>query len=130
MLKISRLTDYATTIMVFLAKNPSKRYSARDIAASIHIKQLPTVSKILKLLLAAHLVQSTQGVHGGYQLARMGKDINFLDVVCAIEGCPALTDCCSVPVTCPYHCILHEKWNEFNTAIIAMLKNITLADVL
>ena len=48
--------------------------------------ELPTVSKLLKLLAGAGLVESRRGVNGGYRLARSASSISVLDIVAAIEG--------------------------------------------
>ncbi len=67
MLRISRLTDYATVILASLAGGSLA--SAAEIAERTHIG-LPTVSKLLKELQHAGLVRSMRGARGGYQLAR------------------------------------------------------------
>ncbi len=69
MLRISRLTDYATVILASLAGGALA--SAADIAERTHIG-LPTVSKLLKELQHAGLVRSVRGAHGGYQLVPPG----------------------------------------------------------
>ena len=69
MLRISRLTDYATVILAALAGEPERVQTAAALAEQTHIAA-PTVSKLLKQLQRAGLVISTRGLHGGYQLAR------------------------------------------------------------
>ena len=66
MLRISKLADYGTVIMVYLAKHPQQLCNARDIALHTHLT-VPTVSKLLKRLTAAGLVRSVGGVAGGYR---------------------------------------------------------------
>ena len=69
MLRISKLTDYATVILARLAAEPERRFTAAQLAAETRLA-LPTVSKLLKQLHRSGLVQSTRGLHGGYLLAR------------------------------------------------------------
>ena len=69
MLRISRLTDYATVLLASLASEPQRVQTAASLAEQTHIAA-PTVSKLLKQLQRAGLVTSTRGLHGGYQLAR------------------------------------------------------------
>jgi len=128
MLRISKLADYATTIMAFLAQQADKRYSAREVSKGTDIHRLPTVSKVLKLLLAANLVKSTQGVNGGYQIASLPAEISLFDVVCAIDGAPALTQCCNEPNSCQRTdaCSASHRWREINKRILVMLKETTL----
>ena len=65
MLRISKLTDYATVILARLAAEPERRFTAAQIAAETHLAA-PTVSKLLKQLHRQGLVVSTRGSAGGY----------------------------------------------------------------
>ena len=47
MLRVSKLADYGTVVMVYLVHHRDKLCSARDIATHTHLS-IPTVSKILK----------------------------------------------------------------------------------
>ena len=69
MLRISRLTDYATVILAALATDPARLQTSACLAEQTKLA-LPTVSKVLKQLQRAGLVASTRGLRGGYQLAR------------------------------------------------------------
>jgi FeS assembly SUF system regulator len=130
MLKISKLTDYATVIMSFLALYPEKIFSAAHIAQEIHLGA-PTVSKILKILLEADLVKSFRGTEGGYQLARSAKEISIADVVSAIEGKFAMTECSMGKNICAIdkHCGIKENWQIINKVIFKALSDLTLADM-
>src|SRR2546429_8933450 len=71
MLRISRLTDYATVLLAALASEPDRVQTAAALAGQTHIAP-PTVCKLLKQLQRAGLVTSTRGLHGGGQRARAG----------------------------------------------------------
>src|SRR5579871_6246816 len=92
MLRISKLTDYATVILAVLAEHPGQLHTATALAEGTRIAA-PTVSKLLKQLQRAGLVASTRGLHGGYQLARPAAQITAADILDALEGPVALTDC-------------------------------------
>lgn len=130
MIKISRLADYGTLIMDFLVANPAQRYSASQIAKKIHLP-IPTVSKILKLLNEARLVNSSRGVNGGYQLSRSPAQITLADVVTAIDGKPAITECnmgvdvCSLASVCQ----LRDNWHYINRLVLDVLSGFSLADM-
>ena len=49
MLRISRLTDYATVVLAALADEPERLQTASALAERTHVA-LPTVSKLLKQL--------------------------------------------------------------------------------
>jgi len=80
MLRISKLTDYATVLLATLAAEPGRVQTAAALAERTRISA-PTVSKLLKLLQRAHLVTSTRGLHGGYQLARPAAEISAAAIV-------------------------------------------------
>src|ERR1700760_3297431 len=105
MLRISRLTDYATVVLATLAEQPDRVQTATALAEQTRIAA-PTVSKLLKQLQKANLVTSTRGLHGGYQLAPAPPEITAPDILAALEGPVALTDCaagqghCGIEETC------------------------------
>ena len=85
MLRIGKLTDYATVILATLAADRSRLQNAGSLAERTHIAA-PTVSKLLKQLHRAGLVVSTRGTHGGYQLARDPEAISAATILDALEG--------------------------------------------
>src|ERR1700716_4080555 len=85
MLRISKLTDYATVILAALAEQPEHVRTATALAEETHIAA-PTVSKLLKQLQRAGLVASTRGLHGGYQLPRPGTPIRAAATLDALVG--------------------------------------------
>lgn len=130
MLKISKLTDYATIIMSYLALNPNGVFSATRIAKEVHLSA-PTVSKLLKILSEADLVKSFRGTDGGYQLARSAGEMTVADIVCAIEGNLAMTECCSKDNTCTIDatCGVKHNWKIINKIIFDALRKVTLHDM-
>lgn len=130
MLKISKLTDYATVIMSYLALDPLAIYSATRIAKEIHLS-VPTVSKILKILSEADLVKSFRGTGGGYQLARPTEEITVAEVVFAVEGQVAMTECCASDYTCALQslCAIKDNWKVINKIILDALARVTLHDM-
>src|ERR1700682_3456301 len=99
MLRISKLTDYATVVLAHLAQEAIGCQSATDVAAGTGIAT-PTVSKILKELQKSGLVRSTRGAHGGYALARPAATISAAEIIDAVEGPVGLTECANHPGQC------------------------------
>ena len=128
MLRISRLTDYATVILASLGGGALA--SATDIALRTHIG-LPTVSKLLKELQHAGLVRSVRGAHGGYQLAKPATELNAADIVDAVEGPVALTECsnsagqCGIEATCQ----VGHGWQRISLAIHHALREVSLEEL-
>ena len=128
MLRISRLTDYGTLILVHLASRQGHVCSASDVAASTHVA-LPTVQKILKLLARSGLIVSARGADGGYALGRVPESITATDILDVLEGPVAITECshsdshCELESLCP----VGGAWQKINRAIRVALDDITLA---
>ena len=68
MLRISKLTDYAILMMVELTRD-GEMLSAHALAERIHV-EVPTASKVLKLLAGSGLLESYRGANGGYRVSR------------------------------------------------------------
>lgn len=130
MLRISKLTDYATLILARLAAQPARRVTAAQLAAETGLA-CPTVSKLLKQLHRQGLVQSTRGLHGGYLLARPAAEISAVNILDALEGPVALTECASHESHCGIEptCGVSRAWRRVNLAIRRSLQDITLLEL-
>ncbi|HEY8036861.1 MAG TPA: SUF system Fe-S cluster assembly regulator [Methylobacter sp.] len=131
MLKLSKLTDYATVILSFMARDRTQMRAAIEIAASTGIA-LPTVSKILKLLVNANVLISTRGAKGGYALARIPEEISVAAVISALEGPIALTECSISHQGCEQAsgCDISGNWGLINQTIHNALESVTVADLI
>jgi len=130
MLRISRLTDYATVILGLLAEHPEQVQTATALAEQTRIAA-PTVSKLLKQLHGAGLVVSTRGLHGGYQLSRPATQISAAAILDALEGPLALTDCAVGRGQCEIedNCRVGRAWQRLNLAIRRSLYEVSLAQL-
>ena len=131
MLRISKLTDYATVVMSFMARRPLESYSAAKISERLEIGQA-TVSKILKLLAHGNLLIAQRGVNGGYTLSRAPEQISVAEIIDAIEGNPlGLTECASLPGICSQEagCAIRGNWQKISLAVRRALEGVTLADL-
>jgi len=129
-IRISKLTDYATVLLARLAAQPQSQFTSAQLAAGSHLAT-PTVSKLLKQLQRGGLVASTRGAHGGYRLARPAGEITAAQILDAMEGPMALTDCarhehqCGIESTCG----VGRAWQRVNVAIRRSLQEISLLDL-
>ena len=130
MIKISRLADYALVILNDLALHPQHPYSATVLAQRTGIA-LPTVSKVLKLLNEAAVTASSRGANGGYRLVKAPNALSITEVIAAIDGKPALTECCQADARCVHdaRCALRSNWRVINHIITKILSQFTLADL-
>lgn len=127
MLRLSKLADYATVVMVYFSNHRDVFYTAKHITQMTHLT-LPTVSKLLKILTAAELLVSHRGSKGGYSLERDPKKISVEDVIAAVEGRPALTECSLESSSCSIQdtCTLQGNWSLINEAVSKALSGVSL----
>jgi len=129
MLRISKLSDYATALLARMAQLGTP-ISAPALAANTRIPPT-TVAKLLKQLAKSELVSATRGVSGGYQLNRAPRLINVAQILTALEGPLALTECSAYDGNClrAGFCGTKNHWRKINRALITALETVTLADL-
>lgn len=130
MLRLSKLTDYALLVTDYLAKRPDRLISMSDISKETHVPPA-TVRKILNRLLEAGIVRSVRGINGGYQLGGSPESISIAQVIGAMEGPLAMTECNQLGSSCSMecHCQLKGNWIQINQWVSNLLKSMTLADL-
>ena len=131
MIKLSRMADYGVILMVQLAREPGDVTTAADLSETTALPG-PTVSKLLKQLSRAELLESHRGTKGGYTMALPAEAISVADIVCALEGPIALTECmtadgaiCEIEALCP----TRTNWRQINDALFEALDRVTLHDM-
>ncbi|MEM1417484.1 MAG: SUF system Fe-S cluster assembly regulator [Myxococcota bacterium] len=131
MLRISKLTDYGVVLASHLATLDGPR-SVRELADDTAVPQ-PTTAKVLKALAKGGIVSSTRGAHGGYALAAAPADINIAQVIAALEGPIAVTECTddTSDDSCSHedHCGVRGNWQRINAAVHTALEAVSLADM-
>ena len=131
MLRVTKLTDYATVVLTVLAARPGDVLSATDLAETAGLEP-PTVSKLLKPLAQAGLVTSVRGAHGGYRLNRSATEITLIEIVEAMEGPLAMTECSQHDSQCGLadQCGVRANGRLINDVVGDALRGVTLAQML
>lgn len=129
MLRLSKLADYGTQVMTYMARDRVV-HSANEVAAGLGIAA-PTVSKILKMLVRKNLVASMLGAKGGYILARQPKEISIAEIIDAMDGPISITECSSTS-KCPLEstCSTRSNWQGINHIILDALEKVNLAEMI
>jgi FeS assembly SUF system regulator len=136
MLRITRLTDYATVILGHMALDPDRLYSAKTLAEQLSNNGASlggaTISKVLKILSGHHIVLSTRGAEGGYKLAKSPDKLTITAIIEAIEGPLAITECALSQHHCGQAkgCGVQAHWQTINQVIAQALNQMTLADLI
>jgi FeS assembly SUF system regulator len=130
MIRISKQTDYGIVLLTQMATRADHQYNAPDLAAEARLP-LPMVSKILKLLTREGVLASHRGVKGGYSLARHPEAISMAEIIAALEGPVAITECVDEEGDCAHErlCPVRSNWHRINEAVLAALQGITLAEM-
>lgn len=131
MIRISKEVDYSFVLLAYFARyQKGRKYSARE-AALENTLPLPMVRKILKILAREGLLVSHRGAKGGYSLARRGKRISVAEIIRAVEGPVAVTECVDAPGDCRLEptCQLRTAWHKINDVMLNALSRMTLSDL-
>jgi len=127
-------------ILYLIDQSQDTAPSSRDIATFQDISPSYT-AKLFTQMEKAGLVSSTEGISGGYRLARPAQDITVLDVVDALEPDNSLFQCRDVrhncalfdetPPTWATHgtCAIHATMLRAEKHMRQQLENTTLADI-
>ena len=131
MLRVTKLTDYATVVLTVLATRPDRVLSAPELAEQAGL-EAPTVAKLLKPLAQAGLVEGFRGAQGGYRLAREADAISLIEIVEAMEGPLAMTECSQHDSHCgiAHQCSVRANWRLINDVVADALRGVTLAQML
>jgi len=114
-MRLTVAADYALRIVVHLSGLPiGARITGAELAEAQKIPKR-FLLKIMRGLLAAHIIRSYRGVGGGFSLFRAPQDITLLDVVEAVEGPLLLKDCLADLTKCTKHtggfCAIHQTFS-------------------
>lgn len=133
MLRITKLTDYGVVLLTNLAQSADEApRGARDLARDVGLP-LPTVGKILKALAREGLLESHRGAKGGYRLTRSPEAISVAEIIAALDGPIAITECVAAPPgTCDQEplCSVRANWQMINRTVHGALDKITLSQMI
>jgi FeS assembly SUF system regulator len=131
MLRVTKLADYGIVMLTHIATHSGVTHNARDISKEVRLP-LPVASKVLKMLVREGVLVSQRGTKGGYGLARPPREITVAQIIRALEGPIAVTECtdtvngdCGLETGCP----VRTNWHRINRAIHEALEKITLAEM-
>lgn len=130
-MQISRAGDYALRAVVYLSKQDSNRLCT--IGEIAQLQQIPQafLAKLMPMLIKGNVVKSVQGPKGGYRLARGAGEINFLEVIQAIEGPIRLVQCQEDGSCCEIEefCSLNEVFAMAQKQLMDFFRDATFADL-
>ncbi|WP_371345419.1 Rrf2 family transcriptional regulator [Ancylobacter sp. IITR112] len=125
-MQLTRYSDYALRVMIFLAARGDRLCAISEIAAAYAISQ-NHLMKVLHGLGKAGYVISARGRSGGYRLAQPASAIRVGALLRHTEGDVCLVDCagCALAAGCGVAPVLEEAMDAF----FAVLDKYTIADL-
>lgn len=130
MFKVDSRVDYGLLIMLELAAKEKELTPLSKISKRLKISSV-YLTQISKLLSQADLIESREGILGGYKLKRSAKKINLLEIIEALEG-PVAKRCLNHSKMCPTApvCPAKSAWDIILPNIKTVLKKQSLFDLL
>lgn len=129
MLYISTQVEYGLNILIILAKGRA-RMSLKQISKQ---GRMPYrfLTKIIKLLIKANLVQAKEGKNGGYVLTKNPKQIKVKDILQTLGEPMKITRClCGAECASQKDCKMKKVWLKIKKNINQELDKMTLKDLL
>lgn len=129
-MRLTRQTNYAIRILMYLAVNPDRLSRLGEIARSYSAPE-PFMFKILNPLVSAGFVETVRGRNGGIRLARKATEINLREVVELTEENFQMAECFEAGADCPliYSCELNAALRQALEAFLSTLGRYTIADL-
>ncbi|MBP0617537.1 iron-responsive transcriptional regulator RirA [Jiella mangrovi] len=130
-MRLTRQTNYAIRILMYLATNPGRLSKLGDVAKSYAAPE-PFMFKILQPLVGCGLVETVRGRNGGIRLGRPAATITLREVVVLMEESFAMAECFDNGATdCPlvFHCELNVALRQALEAFLSTLDQFSIADL-
>jgi Rrf2 family nitric oxide-sensitive transcriptional repressor len=130
-MKLTNYTNYALRSLQLAALKSPNLVRVDDVA-KIHNLSRPHIMKVVHELGKAGYLETVRGRGGGFRLARPPEDIIVGDIVRISEGPLDVVECFNPEKnTCPLIgiCILSRKMQEATAAFMAVLDDLTIADI-
>ena len=129
-MKLSKTSEYALRILIFMAKNPEELYTAKYLIYLFFVSD-KYLRRLMTDLSKSGFIRSTQGRYGGYTFAKDIHDIFLYDIIDSVEGMEHLNDCvlgfneCS----CTNPCAMHDDWIIIREKLNKVFRKTKLSDL-
>ena len=129
-MKLSKTSEYALRILIFMAKNPEELYTVKYLIEKLNVSD-KYLRRLMTDLSKSGFIRSTQGRDGGYTFAKDIHDIFLYDIIDSVEGMEQLNDCvlgfneCS----CTNPCAMHDDWIIIREKLNKVFRKTKLSDL-
>ena len=126
-MKLTRYTDYALRVLIYVSLNPERQCSISEIADSYGVS-VNHIMKVVQHLSRERFIASARGRGGGLKLGKAPEDIGIGAVVRVTEPDMDLADCATCVIS--RVCGLTSMFSNATAEFLAVLDRYTLADVI
>lgn len=128
-MRLTKHTDYAFRVLIYLASMPEDRLSTvQEIAEKFDVSR-SHIMKIVHKLAGARIIHASRGQNGGVKLGQPGENINLRTVIELMEATLAPVNCddpvCLIKKSCVLKNILFDAQQQF----LEHVEQYTLADL-
>lgn len=129
-MKITRFTDYALRVLIYLALYEGKKVTIKDVAERYGISKNHLMKVVHELGMKGY-IDTIRGKNGGMQLGLTPNDINIGVLVRMMEEDSVLVECFDANNTCVIlpGCALKGMLKEAMECFFKSLEQYTLADL-
>ncbi len=130
-MNITRFTDYALRVLIYLGINEQETVTIRDVAESYNISK-NHLMKVVQELSAQGLVDATRGKNGGIKLNLQPEQINIGELVRKLEQSSTLVECFGSNNQCVIApaCQLKKMFSGAMAHFFLYLEKYTLSDLI
>lgn len=128
-MQLTRFTDYALRVLLFVGKQQGEICTMSQIAAFYRIS-LEHLRKVVHRMAKLGYLSSTRGRGGGITLGRDATGIRIGELVRELERDMSIIDCHALVCRLRAGCSLKTALDRAGHAFIDSLNEVTLADLL
>lgn len=125
---ISKRSKYGLRALVYMACNPEKKFSVKEISEKEGISKR-YLEQIFSALKKAEVIMSIKGAQGGYLLARPSKEISVADVLKTLEDTQESSGCSGCKPEDIEYTLEKEVWEKIDMTIKKITEDISLDDL-
>jgi Rrf2 family protein len=132
MLKLSKKAEYAILAMQYMAENQGEKLNAKVISQQLDLS-FEFLSKTMQALMKCGLVESQQGVKGGYILSKPSNEISLMEIINATDEKIGIVDCLNGSDEDCYrneNCVIKDPMHKIQKLIDNIFVKTTLHDLL
>lgn len=131
MITMSRKADYGLVFLTVLAAMPEKSFASVRVIAKQHKMPYTFLAKIASELKELGVLESKEGLGGGFRLASKPEDITLAEVVQKLDGPIAPVVCMRQDnCSCQSSCVHKSVLEDISASVQQTMENYSLADLI